>query len=105
MVKKSAEIGQPEAQAVLGLEYLKGETVSKDKVRALMWFLVAASNDGPTILGGFKKRVEGIAWTLTDSNKEKLKRMLRDFYAPDVTSTQVPSLRFSVPQKNREPDQ
>ena len=34
--------------------------------------LVAASNDGPTILGGFKKRVEGIAWTLTDSNKEKL---------------------------------
>ena len=67
--------------------------------------LVAASNDGPTILGGFKKRVEGIAWTLTDSNKEKLQRMLRNFYAPDVTSTQVPSLRFSVPQKNREPDQ
>jgi TPR repeat protein len=73
-LKKSAELGSPGGQMALGISYQKGEIVSKDKVRALMWFLVAAQNENQMITGGYfhKTHSMNLAWFLTDSKKEKL---------------------------------
>lgn len=44
-LKKAAELGLPEAQHNLGLEYLNGgSTIKKDQVKALGWFVHAAGS-------------------------------------------------------------
>ena len=50
--RRAADLGDPEAQAHLGLSYLAGKGVSRDQIAALKWFYISASFNNPLGIGG-----------------------------------------------------
>lgn len=77
--RKSAEQGNPWAQASLGILYHSGKGVPHDDVQAEMWYIVAAgrvdANDRPTIV----EMRDSVAAHLTPEQRAEAERLASEW--------------------------